>query len=403
MSFFESAMMGFLGKSNPNLLNSLLTRAKMAQEMRERYEANQRAGQALREKQDMFLTSPRQDTPDYQLREQQMQHAAFIASSQGNTAAAEWMAKNMAPKAPERQLIDPNRYVLGPNKERLDMMRGGAAVRPEVAAQLEQRAQAAENRKIEEQQRKAVGGQSAVTPPEVQAQKEALAAASRSVTNIDTRIPSPPKGMDYERNDDGSLLRDEFGRPKLYFIPGGPKDEKDQETADREALQKRRDMFEYNNVGHAINRARRLVRSARLPATGLVGQALQHVGGTNALALRSSIETIKSKVVRDALAEARKLSASGASGFGQLNAFEFDALQNSITGLDPAQSQEEFMHGLDYVEWAFDALVNGRESAGDPPQFGTPTEGPGALPKASINIRRYNPKTGKLEYLDVSK
>jgi len=60
--------------------------------------------------------------------------------------------------------------------------------------------------------------------------------------------------------------------------------------------------------------------------------------GTESYDWSTDFETLKSKVMLNALKSLRQLSKNGSSGFGQLNQSEGDALRNSITSLEKARS-----------------------------------------------------------------
>lgn len=85
-------------------------------------------------------------------------------------------------------------------------------------------------------------------------------------------------------------------------------------------------------------------------ATGLPGQALSYVGGTNARDLSGSISTIASALTLDKLKALKDASPTGASGLGSLTEKEGALLRDSVASLDQAQSTDKLLDGLAKVD-----------------------------------------------------
>lgn len=88
-------------------------------------------------------------------------------------------------------------------------------------------------------------------------------------------------------------------------------------------------------------------------STGPAGQVAENIWGTPAQDLTAAIEAIKSPIVLEALQEARKGSAVGATGFGALSQRELDIISASIASLKRGQSPEQLMENLNRIETHF--------------------------------------------------
>lgn len=141
------------------------------------------------------------------------------------------------------------------------------------------------------------------------------------------------------------------------------------------------------NVEKSIDNAMRLVGPR---TTGFVGARLRGIEGTDAFNLASELETIKSNLGFDRLQQMRESSPTGGA-LGQVAVQELNALQATVSNLDPNQSEEQIRRNIERVRKHYDnwkkvvqqALTQDQASAGQ-----------GA---AAGGVRRYNPATGKIE------
>lgn len=85
-------------------------------------------------------------------------------------------------------------------------------------------------------------------------------------------------------------------------------------------------------------------------ATGPVGQLLQNVWGTKSASLTTALEQLQAPLVLEAMEEARKGSAVGATGFGQLSIRELNLLKNRLFKLSQSQEPEILLKELDKLE-----------------------------------------------------
>lgn len=109
--------------------------------------------------------------------------------------------------------------------------------------------------------------------------------------------------------------------------------------------------YDTQRIGRDVQNARERVQGGW--ATGLVGWLLRNVPGTDASDLRALITTLRSPIVLEAMAEARKGSAVGATGFGQLSIKEMELLANSLGPLDQDISDELLLETLQRADTHF--------------------------------------------------
>jgi len=117
-----------------------------------------------------------------------------------------------------------------------------------------------------------------------------------------------------------------------------------------------------------IARARDLLKPW---STGIRGQALKRVGGTAALDLASTLDSIKADIGFSRLQEMREASPTGGA-LGQVAVQELVALQSSIASLEQAQSTKQFEVSLGIVEQRYKDLLSKLEKARAAGQQGGP-------------------------------
>lgn len=134
-----------------------------------------------------------------------------------------------------------------------------------------------------------------------------------------------------------------------------------------------------------IRRARELAENTWF-TNGAIGNWTRNLGGSNANDMRALLTPINSAIGLDRLAAMREQSATGASGFGSLQAAELDLLVNGLYSLEQSQSEPQFLQNLDRVEeslailrygpppegmdrrtWVQQNLSGGRAQQGDTP------------------------------------
>jgi hypothetical protein len=117
-----------------------------------------------------------------------------------------------------------------------------------------------------------------------------------------------------------------------------------------------------------IGRARQLMKPW---STGIRGQALKGIGGTDALDLAATLDSIKADIGFSRLQEMRDASPTGGA-LGQVAVQELVALQSSIASLEQAQSTEQFEKSLGIVEQRYKDFLAKLEKAKSASQQGGP-------------------------------
>lgn len=97
-----------------------------------------------------------------------------------------------------------------------------------------------------------------------------------------------------------------------------------------------------------LQRARDLISSGM--ATGPFGQVTGNIYGSSAADLKGALDSIANPIVLDALQEARKGSAVGATGFGALTQKELDLLKSKFGSLKENQGPEALLAAIDQIE-----------------------------------------------------
>lgn len=168
-----------------------------------------------------------------------------------------------------------------------------------------------------------------------------------------TKVPDAPKPYEVETDAaqlEGQQLENAKKRRELAQTPDAvtidPKINADLRTD--EALR-------------AIAQARQLMSAW---STGVGGQLLSGIGGTDARDLKTTLNTVASGITLGKLSELRASSPTGASGLGALSEREGELLRDSVSGLDQFQSIEGLRSSLDAVERHYRnvlALTNGED------------------------------------------
>lgn len=181
------------------------------------------------------------------------------------------------------------------------------------------------------------------------------------------KYPDPPAGYDYKRDKDGKVVVDENGEVELYAIPGG-------EAAAKTEAQKKKDIEDAKTAADAasVKTSQRTIVDADiddavniieqgnksgLPATG-VGDWWSGMPGTDALALRAKLDTIKANVAFDKLQQMRQESKTGAA-LGPVSDFENRLLQATMGSLDQRQDGPTLQYNLRRISAIANMIVNG--------------------------------------------
>jgi hypothetical protein len=150
----------------------------------------------------------------------------------------------------------------------------------------------------------------------------------------------------------GEEWRTVNGVSVLYPVSGEPRREANQAIAAANGSRQtaRRNAENFIDISDNILKD---IYSGKSTA-GAKGALLGFVPGTTYWDQRVSIDTLKANLGIDALFEARRNSANGSSGFGQLTQMELKRLEDRVRSLSLAQTEGQFVENLtklreDYV------------------------------------------------------
>lgn len=101
-----------------------------------------------------------------------------------------------------------------------------------------------------------------------------------------------------------------------------------------------------NEISDIKSSVNDLLSEVGITTTGPLGAVLRFAPGSDARDFFAQKERIVSFLSLDKINELKAQSATGATGLGAVNEREFDALSNSVTNLDQAQSPSQFSQAL---------------------------------------------------------
>jgi hypothetical protein len=103
------------------------------------------------------------------------------------------------------------------------------------------------------------------------------------------------------------------------------------------------------SIDSTLEEAERALGLVSNTSTGIIGNLLQNIPGTDAFTLNKALQPIKSALSLGKLAEMRANSPSGASGLGQVSEKELGLLEDSLVALDQAQNPGDVKRALTKV------------------------------------------------------
>jgi hypothetical protein len=158
------------------------------------------------------------------------------------------------------------------------------------------------------------------------------------------------------------------GLPKYRLFPEGElftKTLRDIEAANRSGKTQAR---QSNNVLDTLDRIESAVTNGEA-STGLLGVVLSSVSGSDTYTLSGDLDTILANLGYTALQDARKSSANGASGFGQLTAIELQRLEGLISSLRLGMKKEDFLERVAIVRKDFERSAKEAKTDWTPEQW----------------------------------
>ncbi len=171
--------------------------------------------------------------------------------------------------------------------------------------------------------------------------------------------PYKPSGVTVNTGDkigsipQGYMLIDGPNGPELSPIPGGPADTSEADAANQSLNEQKGDV-----VTQEIGRVMSKLDEPSLPETGLFGNMLKGVPGTDAHAVQNYLETIKSNVGFDRLQQMREASPTGGA-LGQVSERELSTLQAVLGSLEQSQSAEDLQYNLARLHNMYQDVIHG--------------------------------------------
>jgi len=179
----------------------------------------------------------------------------------------------------------------------------------------------------------------------------------------------PPFGQDYRRNPDGTVAIDPVtGMPEIVTIPNGPQALEADAAAAQQALGNDQDAMYADIVSEDIGRALELLESDPTFTTGVFGQLLGNLRGSNADRLDQFLNTVRSNVAFDRLQAMREASPTGGA-LGSVTERELALLESTIGSLERS-SPEDLTYNLKRVQEIYDRVMEKAAAYPNAAQFG---------------------------------
>ncbi len=258
--------------------------------------------------------------------------------------------------------------MLGFEKEQRDANRAAAAA--ELAFERQKELQSLKAPKTYQYQALAADilAQGLADTPQ-EALKMALANSNKGTTiNMgSSKYGDPPKDTAWARGADGEVKLDDRGVPIALPIQGT----KLFDTTSKIATKDKANVEEtvvtggvvLGNIDKIRNRLNQnsWVETILSPlgiktGTEFLGGLLRNLGGTKALDIKSLIAPIQASIGFDRLQRMREASPTGGA-LGQVSERELDLLMATLSSLDQAQTQEQFLESIDQIEKRYIDIV----------------------------------------------
>jgi hypothetical protein len=179
-------------------------------------------------------------------------------------------------------------------------------------------------------------------------------APETNVTVEGNKYGTIPTGYQLIETPEGARMEPLPGSPAAREIAG-----EEEAAASQEAAQTEASASKAQTMLDATAGIKEEIKNASLPAVGTKSIPFGLYSETAAGRVRSYVNTLKSGVVLGAMMRLKEASATGATGFGQMNRAELQILIDNLGSLDPDNtSQDIFLKTVDRVENQYKRVVN---------------------------------------------
>lgn len=205
-------------------------------------------------------------------------------------------------------------------------------------------------------------GYQGTLPEFMQDIKKAGATSIQNIVGADTAPGLGKLSQDYgyvlDPETRQPVIDPETGLPQSAPVPGSPAAlEAEAATRAEEAKGKKRERVT-DIVTQDIDRALDIIDNSTLPTTGMIGEWLSGIGGTNARNLRGLVDTVKANAGFEQLQAMREASPTGGA-LGQVSERELAFLQSTIGNLEQSQTAEQLKDNLNRVWNVYQNIIHG--------------------------------------------
>jgi len=169
-------------------------------------------------------------------------------------------------------------------------------------------------------------------------------------------VGNPPKDTAWARDDQGNVKLDDRGVPIALPIQGTKLFDQTSKVSGQEEKVEEETIVTSGVVIGNIDKIRKRMENSFLPTTGIFGQALRNVGGTAAFDIKALISPIQASIGFDRLQRMRDASPTGGA-LGQVSERELDLLMSTLSSLDQAQTEGQFLQALGQVEKRYTDII----------------------------------------------
>jgi hypothetical protein len=173
---------------------------------------------------------------------------------------------------------------------------------------------------------------------------------------------------------------------RMEPIPGGPAALEQAAAEEKKRLSQGQAGTTADVVTEDVGRAIQAIQNDPSMTTGIVGQVLGSIGGTQAHDVNALITTIGANIGFDKLQQMRQNSPTGGA-LGPVSDFENKLLQATFGALQQSQTDEQLVYSLKRVNDLYNQIVHGPNAQQGQQQQQAPGQ----------KRLRYNPATGELE------